>query len=83
MLAQMAATAGSVAVGSTIGKHSSYFILILMLCLGHGISSMLFGRSEPAPVAPAPAQAQQYNQTTSCEVQAKGTHGLQLSQITN
>jgi hypothetical protein len=42
MLAQMAATAGSVAVGSTIG---------------HGISSMLFGgRSEAQAGAPAHAQ---------------------------
>lgn len=63
MLAQMAATAGSVAVGSTIG---------------HGISSMLFGgrSSEPAP-APA-AEAQPVNQQSSfargpisCENQAK------------
>jgi hypothetical protein len=65
MLAQMAATAGSVAVGSTIG---------------HGISSLLFGgsRSEPAPAAEpiaqsAPVQQQQYAQGVSCEVQAKGT----------
>ncbi|KAF8317682.1 hypothetical protein DL93DRAFT_517754 [Clavulina sp. PMI_390] len=61
MLAQMAATAGSVAVGSTIG---------------HGLSSMLFGgsSSHAAPAeAPAPvAQQQQYqSQGPSCEVQAR------------
>ncbi|KAG2363507.1 hypothetical protein BDR07DRAFT_1471293 [Suillus spraguei] len=63
-MAQMAATAGSVAVGSTIG---------------HGISSMLFGSgssSAPAESA-APVQQQQQQQqayqTTgaACEVQAK------------
>jgi hypothetical protein len=64
MLAQMAATAGSVAVGSTIG---------------HGISSMLFGGSSHAPEAPvapaAPAQQQSYQSSgVSCEVQAKGKH---------
>ena len=63
MLAQMAATAGSVAVGSTIG---------------HGLSSMLFGgRSEPAPAAEAPqaapVQQQSYQASgISCEAQAKG-----------
>lgn len=60
MFAQMAATAGSVAVGSTIG---------------HGISSMLFGSSSSAaPAEPAaPVQQQQAYQTTgaACEVQAK------------
>ncbi|OSX60886.1 hypothetical protein POSPLADRAFT_1146211, partial [Postia placenta MAD-698-R-SB12] len=63
MLAQMAATAGSVAVGSTIG---------------HGLSSMLFGGSSsaaPAPEAQAqPVQQQAYqsqSQGISCEVQAK------------
>ncbi|OBZ67336.1 Mitochondrial intermembrane space cysteine motif-containing protein MIX17 [Grifola frondosa] len=67
MLAQMAATAGSVAVGSTIG---------------HGISSMLFGGSSSQPAAapeayaqPAqasPVQQQSYQgQGISCEVQAK------------
>lgn len=66
MLAQMAATAGSVAVGSTIG---------------HGLSSMLFGgggssHAAEAPAAP-PATAQapinQYSSQggVSCEVQAK------------
>ncbi|KAK7686008.1 hypothetical protein QCA50_010819 [Cerrena zonata] len=60
MLAQMAATAGSVAVGSTIG---------------HGISNMLFGGSSssaPEPQA-APVQQQQSYQTQglSCESQAK------------
>jgi hypothetical protein len=60
MMAQMAATAGSVAVGSTIG---------------HGISSMLFGGggSAAAPEAQAPpVQQQQYQSNISCEVQAKG-----------
>ena len=62
MLAQMAATAGSVAVGSTIG---------------HGISNMLFGgRSEPAPAQEAqpPVQQQQsyYGATRNCDFQAKG-----------
>ncbi|KAJ4473022.1 hypothetical protein J3R30DRAFT_3406809 [Lentinula aciculospora] len=59
MLAQMAATAGSVAVGSTIG---------------HGLSSMLFGGSSaPAPTQeatqapPAPRSQSGLN----CEVQAK------------
>lgn len=62
MLAQMAATAGSVAVGSTIG---------------HGLSSMLFGGSSsaPAPAAEAPAaqpvNSQSAFQGASCEVQAK------------
>jgi hypothetical protein len=61
MLAQMAATAGSVAVGSTIG---------------HGISSMLFGgRSESAPVEQQQQQATAQQNTSSfasnCEVQAK------------
>ncbi|EJU02345.1 hypothetical protein DACRYDRAFT_22019 [Dacryopinax primogenitus] len=60
MMAQMAATAGSVAAGSVIG---------------HGISSMLFGgRSEaPAPVEQAaPVQQQQASQMgKACEVQAR------------
>ena len=62
MLAQMAATAGSVAVGSTIG---------------HGISSMLFGgsSSHSAPVEqqapPVQQQQQSYSSGISCEVQAK------------
>ncbi|KIP07305.1 hypothetical protein PHLGIDRAFT_30085 [Phlebiopsis gigantea 11061_1 CR5-6] len=62
LLTQMAATAGSVAVGSTIG---------------HGISNMLFGSSshapEPAPAAQAPpVQQQSYqSQGLSCEAQAK------------
>ncbi|KAI1794485.1 hypothetical protein LXA43DRAFT_997428 [Ganoderma leucocontextum] len=59
MLAQMAATAGSVAVGSTIG---------------HGLSSMLFGGSSSTPAAPeapaAPVQ-QQHQQGISCDFQAK------------
>lgn len=62
MLAQMAATAGSVAVGSTIG---------------HGLSNMLFGSSNSTPAAPeapaAPVQQQQYQQQgISCDFQAKG-----------
>ncbi|KAF9517457.1 hypothetical protein BS47DRAFT_1314092 [Hydnum rufescens UP504] len=60
MLAQMAATAGSVAVGSTIG---------------HGLSSMLFGGSShaPAPVeqAAAPVAPQSFQQGVSCDVQAR------------
>lgn len=63
MLAQMAATAGSVAVGSTIG---------------HGISHMLFGggNSQPAEQgAPVQQQQQQSFQQSgiSCETQAKGS----------
>ena len=62
MLAQMAATACSVAVGSTIG---------------HGISHMLFvGRSEAAAPEPAVAQSQavpaQFQQGISCDVQSRG-----------
>jgi len=56
----MAATAGSIAVGSTIG---------------HGISHMLFGGSNEAaaPAQSAPVQQQQqYQSGVSCEVQAKG-----------
>ncbi|KAH7923458.1 hypothetical protein BV22DRAFT_1106106 [Leucogyrophana mollusca] len=59
MLASMAATAGSVAVGSTIG---------------HGLSSMLFGSSSsPAPAQEqAPVQQQSFqSQGAACEVQAK------------
>lgn len=64
----MAATAGSVAVGSTIG---------------HGLSSMLFGGSShaaPAPEAQAvPVQQQQQStyqaQGVTCETQAKGAFG--------
>ncbi|KAJ3882863.1 hypothetical protein F5051DRAFT_318871, partial [Lentinula edodes] len=60
MLAQMAATAGSVAVGSTIG---------------HGLSSMLFGGSS-TPAAPTSEATQApptlRNQSgVNCEVQAK------------
>jgi hypothetical protein len=60
MIAQMAATAGSVAIGSTIG---------------HGLSSMLFGGSSSTPAeaqAPPAQQQQQYQSGASCEVQAKG-----------
>ena len=60
MLAQMAATAGSVAIGSTIG---------------HGVSSMLFGgRSESAPVDQQQQATSQQNTSSfapNCEVQAK------------
>ncbi|KAK1233267.1 hypothetical protein PQX77_003582 [Marasmius sp. AFHP31] len=61
MLAQMAATAGSVAVGSTIG---------------HGISSMLFGggggHSAPVEQAQAaPAAPAQQSSGINCAVQAK------------
>jgi hypothetical protein len=60
LLGQMAATAGSVAVGSTIG---------------HGISSMLFGsRSESAPVEQqqqATAQQNTSSFASNCEIQAK------------
>lgn len=62
----MAATAGSVAVGSTIG---------------HGLSNMLFGgRSEaaPEPVAQAQPVAQQNAQAMSCDVQAKRQFSLKL-----
>jgi coiled-coil-helix-coiled-coil-helix domain-containing protein 2 len=61
MIAQMAATAGSVAIGSTIG---------------HGLSSMLFGGSSAATAEPAQQPAaqpvQEQNQGISCDVQAKG-----------
>ena len=72
MLAQMAATAGSVAVGSTIG---------------HGISNMLFGSSSHAPeAAPAaqapPVQQQSYqNQGISCEAQAKGEPNFRIGAL--
>jgi len=65
MLAQMAATAGSVAVGSTIG---------------HGLSHMLFGGGggNSQPVEQGPPVQQQQQQTfqqsgISCETQAKGS----------
>ncbi|KAG9095670.1 hypothetical protein FRC06_009545 [Ceratobasidium sp. 370] len=65
LFAQMAATAGSVAVGST---------------LGHGLSNMLFGgRSEAPPPAEyqQPVQQQQQyqpqNSGLSCDFQAKGS----------
>ena len=62
MLAQMAATAGSVAVGSTIG---------------HGLSNMLFGSSNSTPAAPeapaAPVQQQQYQQPPQQYGQAGAT----------
>jgi hypothetical protein len=62
-LAQMAATAGSVAMGSVIG---------------HGLSSMLFGSGSSAAEAQAPEQeqerpySQQRSAAGSCEQQAKG-----------
>jgi len=64
MMAQMAATAGSVAVGSTIG---------------HGLSSMLFGGGGAAPPVeqqqqPPTQQQQGYQQGMICEVQAKGSY---------
>ena len=64
MLAQMAATAGSVAVGSTIG---------------HGISHMLFGGgggSQPVEQSPPVQHQQQTFQQSgiSCETQAKGLY---------
>ncbi|KAJ7598921.1 hypothetical protein C8J56DRAFT_1039796 [Mycena floridula] len=55
MMAQMAATAGSVAIGSTIG---------------HGLSNMLFGgSSSSAQEAPAAQTNQQSN--VNCEARAK------------
>ncbi|KAK6981041.1 hypothetical protein R3P38DRAFT_3115567 [Favolaschia claudopus] len=58
MLAQMAATAGSVAIGSTIG---------------HGLSSMLFGGggNQAAEQEAPPAQQQQQRAGMSCEIPAK------------
>lgn len=69
MIAQMAATAGSVAVGSTIG---------------HGISSMLFGGSSSTPATEQPAQqtqAQQPMGAISCEDRAKGELTLQFNSV--
>jgi hypothetical protein len=61
MFSQMAATAGSVALGSTIG---------------HGLSNMLFGGggSTATEAQPVPLSQQTNHQTggVSCEVQAKG-----------
>lgn len=62
MLAQMAATAGSVAVGSTIG---------------HGLSSMIFGGSSnsstPVEAQAPPVQQQQgYQAAGLCEDKARG-----------
>ncbi|EJD51274.1 hypothetical protein AURDEDRAFT_149894 [Auricularia subglabra TFB-10046 SS5] len=57
MLAQMAATAGSVAVGSTIG---------------HGISNMLFGGRSDAAAPAEPVQQQQMQQVNAaCDFQVK------------
>ncbi len=57
MLAQMAATAGSVAAGSVIG---------------HGVSSMLFGGRNSEAAAPA-SQQTAAPAAPHCEVQAKGS----------
>jgi len=68
-MAQMAATAGSVAIGSTIG---------------HGLSNMLFGGSNHAAPVEQQAQApptQQYSQGANCEVQAKGMFGLCMLRV--
>lgn len=76
MIAQMAATAGSVAIGSTIG---------------HGLSSMLFGgggSSAATEHQAPPVQQQTHQQQTggiSCEIQAKGnisTHRLPIPYLT-
>ncbi|CAE6474508.1 unnamed protein product [Rhizoctonia solani] len=59
LLAQMAATASSVAVGSTVG---------------HGLSNMLFGGRSEAPVEQQAPPQQQYapqNSGLSCDFQAK------------
>lgn len=58
LLGQMAATAGSVAVGSVVG---------------HGISNMLFGGSSSAtPAEPAaPVQQQSFQSAPACDAQAK------------
>jgi len=71
MMAQMAATAGSVAIGSTIG---------------HGLSNMLFGGRSEAPVEQqqAPPVQQQQNQMSGkvCEVQAKDfTRCLEVADV--
>ncbi len=67
MIAQMAATAGSVAIGSTIG---------------HGLSNMLFGGSSHA-AAPAEqaVPTQQQQMAPSCEIQAKGVLVLLLTPL--
>ncbi|KAJ7906273.1 hypothetical protein B0H13DRAFT_1619531, partial [Mycena leptocephala] len=56
MLSQMAATAGSVAIGSTIG---------------HGLSSMLFGGGGQAAAPEQAPPAQQQQSSVSCEIPAK------------
>jgi len=59
MMAQMAATAGSVAAGSV---------------LGHGLSSMLFGggsREAAAPAPEPPVQQQSQFAARGCDIQAK------------
>jgi hypothetical protein len=61
-MAQMAATAGSVAIGSTIG---------------HGLSNMLFGgSSEAAAPAQTAAPVQNQQSSISCEVQARGVYSF-------
>ena len=65
MMAQMAATAGSVAVGSTIG---------------HGLSNLLFGSSAETQAPPQQAQAPLQQAGISCDAQAKGkTSTCQIS----
>ena len=57
MLAQMAATAGSVAIGSTIG---------------HGLSNMIFGAGRDPQQVPVQHQQDQSQNGLSCDIQAKG-----------
>jgi len=59
MLGQMAATAGSVAIGSTIG---------------HGLSNMLFGSSSPSGGHAEPVQSQQQPLGSQCDFQVKGAY---------
>lgn len=81
LFGQMAATAGSVAMGSVVG---------------HGLSSMLFGgsRSAEAVEQPAAQSAPQQQQAMSCDFQAKrdffyliivydGTHSIFLYRADN
>ncbi|KAJ7100188.1 hypothetical protein B0H15DRAFT_920100 [Mycena belliarum] len=57
MLGQMAATAGSVAIGSTIG---------------HGLSNMLFGGGQAEQAPPAQQEQQQQQRAgINCEIPAK------------
>jgi len=59
MLGQMAATAGSVAIGSTIG---------------HGLSNMLFGSSSTSGGQAEPVQTQQQPLGSQCDFQVKGAY---------